>query len=165
MSMRRVLGLMAVVLALVCAGCGSSATGTPQPVRPYPNPPTPGPGAVPYDSASAPRWFTGRPELKACGSYNLRQGNAPQLPAAMLSCFRQALGRGGAELVFSRPTTEGDPFVTYVRALPGSTGVEIAVDDTRDRFGARRWYAQRCDAFDLRRLVGSDCVDIKRLSG
>jgi hypothetical protein len=105
-----------------------------------------GPDTVPYDPATAPAVFRERESLPSCGSFVLR--NEPDRPLATpevgTSCLRQAaISGGGAELAVSTPTLEGQPVVTYTRALVGG-GFEVFHDSTRDDYGAGVWVLTRC---------------------
>jgi hypothetical protein len=77
-----------------------------------------------------PAQFERRAHLAACGT---------------VDCLRSAMrDGGGAELVVTAMTTEGDPITSYYRAVPGQPGLEIYLDSTRDRFRAADWSYLRC---------------------
>ncbi|MGY1829971.1 hypothetical protein ACI8AA_06010 [Geodermatophilus sp. SYSU D01180] len=107
----------ALLVALACAGCTSSA-GTP--------------GAV-----------AGRAALPPCPVQDLGQGE--RVAADALAC-PAAGAADGAELVVTRPTTEGDPVTRWYRARPGVPGLEVIVDGSRDRFGTGDWLRLDCPA-------------------
>lgn len=124
LSIRTSMSCAAVVLAAAaltgCAGPFGSGAGTPAP-------------------EPAPRAFVERAVLPSCGSVELGQGET--IPQDLLDCFAKA-GADGAELVVTAPTTEGDPIVTYYRALPGG-GVERFDDMTADAYGGG-WAHSTC---------------------
>jgi len=93
----------------------------------------------------APAAVTDRPSLQACGTVTLGQGET--VPDEAWACF-DAHAATGAELVVSRPTTEGDPIVTYYRTGPGIAGVEVFTDTTADQFGPRTWTHEMCARLD-----------------
>jgi hypothetical protein len=152
--------LLCVPLLALVAACGTGDTAdTAGPGQP----PTSAAGgsdavpgeAVPYDAAAAPAFVTERPELPSCGRYGV--GPRP-LPQAVHDCFALALGGAeGAEYAVADVTIEGDVVVRYYRALPGSTGVEVLVDSTRDRFGAQTWTRDDCTGYDAARGVATGC--------
>ncbi|ROS31453.1 hypothetical protein [Cellulomonas sp. PhB150] len=111
-----------VVTVLVCAAALTACTG---------------PGE--------PAFVSDRPSLEPCGTVTLGQGET--VPTEAWTCF-DAAAATGAELVVSRPTTEGDPIVTYYRAGPGITGVEVLTDTTADAFGPRTWTHELCARMD-----------------
>ena len=78
--------------------------------------------------------------LPSCGSIELHQGET--IPPDALECLADG-GAGGAELMVTAPTVEGDPIVTYYRALPGG-GIEVFTDMTQDAFGGG-WGYDLCD--------------------
>lgn len=95
--------------------------------------PTPGP---------TPQGFLERAPLHSCGEFTL--GLEEQLPATATACLENAIGAGGAELVLTSPTDEGDPVVTWLRALPAG-GMEIWADFRRDKFaGEAAWQYSLC---------------------
>lgn len=107
---------------------------------------SPSPGSVPYDAAGAPDAFRHRRPLPSCGSIKLPQGR--RTPPGALRCLAAAVGTAqGAELAVSRLSVEGDPIVTYFRALPGSKTIEAFVDSTRDDLGRQVWVRMRCASF------------------
>jgi hypothetical protein len=103
-----------------------------------------------------PSSFRNRAELPSCGRIAAGPGPVTGDPVA---CFDAALRAGeGAELVVETRTTEGDPIVTYYRALP-SGGVEVFIDATEDAYGSGDWTHQACsDARELGNLGG--CIDV-----
>jgi hypothetical protein len=111
--------------------------------------------AVPYDAAKAPTWFVQRRPLRSCGAYVFTVPAA--LPRDALRCFTAALGAGGVEFASARRTTEGDPVVTYVRALPGTSTAVVITDSTRDRFGPQRWSSETCVGFNVGTLMAKRC--------
>ena len=92
-----------------------------------------------------PAFVSDRPTLEPCGTITLGQGET--VPDDVWACFDERAATG-AELVVSRPTTEGDPIVTYYRAGPGITGVEVLTDSTADAFGPRTWTHELCARLD-----------------
>ncbi|MHC2997965.1 hypothetical protein [Microbacterium sp. HJ5] len=126
--------LLAAVLLSACAGPGPAAGGAP-----------PGDGSggtsAATPGAGAPDAFTNRDPLPSCGSVELDQGET--IPQDAIDCLSQA-GAGGAELVVTMPTVEGDPITTYYRALPGG-GIETFSDMTQDSFGGG-WGHEVCEA-------------------
>ena len=88
----------------------------------------------------APDAFIDRAALPSCGSVDLGQGET--IPQDAIDCLADA-GDQGAELVVTMPTVEGDPIVTYYRALP-TGGVEVFTDMTQDAFGGG-WAHEVCE--------------------
>ena len=91
-------------------------------------------------NGDAPAAFTERPVLPSCGSVELDQGEP--IPQEAIDCLAGA-GAGGAELIVTSPTVEGDPIVSYYRALPGG-GIEVFSDMTQDAFGGG-WGYELCE--------------------
>lgn len=90
----------------------------------------------------APQEFLERTPLESCGEYTLDVGE--QVPTAATECLEGAIAAGGAELVVTAPTDEGDPVVTWIRALP-SGGLEIWADVRQDKFaGEGSWQYSMC---------------------
>lgn len=90
----------------------------------------------------------------SCGTYELVGGTA--VPDEAWACLRHGEATG-AELVVSRPTTEGDPIVTRYRVGPDVVGVEVVVDTTADRFGPQQVSRADCAGFDAaHELLGCD---------
>ena len=109
----------------------------------------------PYDPATAPAFVRERPALPPCGEYGV--GPRP-LPQAVLDCFGTAVGTPeGAEYAVADRTEEGDVVVRYYRALPGTTGVEVLYDATRDAFGTGRWQQISCTGYDAARGAATGC--------
>jgi hypothetical protein len=102
-----------------------------------------------------PAAFRYRAELPSCGRIAAGLGPVTGDPVA---CFDAALREGrGAELVVVQNTTEGDPIVTYYRALPGG-GAELFTDSTEDSYGDGGWSHLACsDAREFGALGG--CVE------
>lgn len=146
---------LVVSLAVSLAVPGLVACGQPAEVVQVADPrtraPSPSPEGVPYDEGEAPLVFTGRTTLRTCGSYDL-DAQLERPPAEALACLSTALRRReGAELVLSQLTAEGDPVISYYRALPRTGRLELFTDSTRDSYGSRTWWRTRCAGFDDRR--------------
>ena len=87
----------------------------------------------------------------SCGTWVLDQGvDSSPVPWACLTNG----AAGGAQLVLVRPTTEGDPIVTYYRSGPGIDGVRVFTDRSSDSFGSQGWLVQTCTASDREPLCG-----------
>lgn len=101
-----------------------------------------GPTAPPAGDGP-PAAFEDRARLGSCGEVTLDQGE--EVPDDAWVCLEESRTTG-AELVVTRPTTEGDGIVEYVRVGPDIDGVEVWVDVTADRFGGTDagWTLQRC---------------------
>ncbi|WP_157508909.1 hypothetical protein [Luteipulveratus halotolerans] len=124
------------VLIMLLAGCSTASGGAPS--TSSANPPTP---LQAYDRAADPvaRQFDQRERYADCGSVVFEQGPYPGLPDGPLSCMRRArAAKATAELRVTRPTTEGDPIVTYFRVL-GDGQVEVYADNTADSHGPADW--------------------------
>ncbi len=94
------------------------------------------------DSERAPAAFRERSALPQCTAITVFQGES--VPADLKDCLLSSdAQRDGAEVVVTRPTTEGDPIKTYYRALPGG-GLEVFTDATADSFGPGEWHHVRC---------------------
>lgn len=97
-----------------------------------------------------------RTPLPTCGIERLRQGDDGS-GSRSRACLADAIAAGrAAELISTRPTVEGDPITTIVRFLTLGR-VDVIVDATADRFGARRWTIRTCRAIDPATLVPSGC--------
>lgn len=90
-----------------------------------------------------PQAFLEREPLASCGDFTLGQGE--QYPADAMKCLEDAMGNGGAELVLTMPTLEGDPVVTWYRALP-TGGMETWSDVRQDKFAGEgvSWQFHSC---------------------
>lgn len=145
--------VLAIALVAALVSCGSTDQSAEDVTSPSGSPtssvrPTIGP---------TPAAFTARTPLPSCGSYEL---GLEALPSQAGRCMTAAVGTtAGAELVLSRPTVEGDAVVTYFRALPGSTSIEVFIDSTKDKFGTRVWSRQMCGGFVNERLDPRDCAE------
>ncbi len=98
---------------------------------------------------ATPQAFLDRAQLASCGEFVLRQGESA--PTTAMTCLENARGTTGAELMVTAPTVEGDPVVTWVRALP-SGGLETWSDVSADRFAGEgvSWHYSFCpDATSL----------------
>jgi hypothetical protein len=83
-----------------------------------------------------------RKTLPSCGSTTAAVDGT--VPPASTACFDAALGSDrGAELRVVSYTQEGDPIVSYYRALPGG-GAEVLIDNTQDNFGTQGWGRRTC---------------------
>lgn len=133
MSRRAVLPALAA-MALLMTSCTADG-GEPEPggtadprIQPTPD--------------SAPRAFLERAPLHSCGEFTIGLGE--QVPATATECLENAIGVDGAELVVTAPTDEGDPVVSWFRALPAG-GMEIWADFRRDKFaGEASWQYSLC---------------------
>lgn len=95
---------------------------------------------------STPQAFLERSSLDSCGEFTLGLGE--QVSATATECLENAIGVRGAELVVTAPTDEGDPVVTWFRALP-TGGVEIWTDIRQDKFaGEGSWQYSLCPGAD-----------------
>lgn len=97
-------------------------------------PPTPG---------ATPQAFLDREPLPSCGEFTMGQGEP--YPAGAMECVEDAIGAGGAELVLTMPTVEGDPVVTWYRGLP-TGGMETWSDVRQDTFAGEgvSWHYSLC---------------------
>ncbi|WP_127475457.1 DUF4362 domain-containing protein [Microbacterium sulfonylureivorans] len=130
-------GMLLAALLLTACATGGVAPGGGETGETTPTiAPDPGTGA------DTPAGFTDRPMLPSCGSVELHQGET--IPQDALECLADG-GPGGAELTVTAPTVEGDPIVTYYRALPGG-GVEVFTDMTQDAYGGGWGYDFCADA-------------------
>lgn len=101
-------------------------------------------GAAAPDLGPPPRAFVTRPELPDCGTHSLGQSGGETVPAEARQCLADGARNGrGAELAERQPTVEGDPIVTYTRALPDGSA-EVFRDMTADAFGDRVWTHAAC---------------------
>lgn len=129
-----------VLAVLLLSGCASNSPGPGS----GGDGPAATPDAVPSSEADVSADFTNRPELPSCGAVELDQGET--IPQDALDCLAAAgAGTAGAELVVTAPTVEGDPIVSYYRALPDG-GIEVFVDMTKDSFGGGWAYDLCADA-------------------
>jgi hypothetical protein len=105
---------------------------------------------------STPQALLERAPLHLCGEFTLRLGE--QVPASATECFENAIGAGGAELILTAPTDEGDPVVSWFRALP-TGGVEIWTDVRQDKFaGEAAWQHSLCPSADSWLPESSECT-------
>ncbi|MDY0909992.1 hypothetical protein [Microbacterium sp. CFBP9034] len=141
---------LAAVLLSGCATGGGAPGGYGQAPAADETPGAPGPGVGP----NPPEAFTTRPELPSCGHIELNQGD--DLPQEAIDCLADA-GAPGAELVVTAPTVEGDPVITYYRALPGG-GIEVFTDMTQDAYGGGWWHSSCPEATGIDDLA--TCTDI-----
>jgi hypothetical protein len=90
-----------------------------------------------------PDEFQGRAPLPRCEEVEL--GQTDTIPAAAGRCLEKGWSTGsGAELKVTYPTTEGDPTVTYYRSVPGTPGLELFTDASRDAYGEGTWTRAVC---------------------
>jgi hypothetical protein len=102
------------------------------------------PVGVHVASSREPAAFRQRSALPSCGS--VEAGLGGELPRGPARCLSAALRAGaGAELRVVLTTVEGDPVLTWYRALPGG-GAEVFTDGTRDSFGPGDWARASCPA-------------------
>ncbi len=93
---------------------------------------------------STPQAFLNRAPLPSCGEFELEMEEP--IPATAMSCVHNAIGEvGGAELIVTALTLEGDPTTTWFRALP-SGGIETWSDVRRDKFAGEdvSWHYSLC---------------------
>ena len=89
-----------------------------------------------------PQAFLDRVPLASCGEFEL--GMEEQVPAAAMKCLEDAIGAGGAELIVTALTVEGDPTTTWFRALP-TGGMETWSDVRQDKFAEEdSWHYSLC---------------------
>lgn len=93
-------------------------------------------------STDAPSAFRDRAPLPSCGDIVLEQGE--EIPDAAVACMRSAMLGAGGELAVVRPTTEGDPIVTFYRVGPGIRGATVFTDMSHDRYGGGGWDIVSC---------------------
>lgn len=130
-----VLAVMTLLLTSCAPHAGDPVTeSTPQPV-------------ISPTETEAPQAFLEREPLASCGEFTLEQGE--QNPAGAMECLNAAIGAGGAELVVTGPTVEGDPIITWYRALP-TGGMETWSDVRRDKFAGEgvSWHYRLCPTAD-----------------
>ena len=95
-------------------------------------------------SGGPPTQFERRASLASCGTVDHRQ-ITDGVPSEAVRCLEAAMRTGGgAELVVTGMTTEGDPLTSYYRAVPGEAGLEIYYDSTRDSYRSADWSYLRC---------------------
>lgn len=89
-----------------------------------------------------PHAFLDRAPLASCGEFELEMGEPT--PVAAMKCLEDAIGAGGAELIVTALTVEGDPVTTWFRALP-TGGMETWSDVRQDKFaGEDSWRYSLC---------------------
>ena len=93
-------------------------------------------------SGGPPARFLEREPLTSCGAVTLAQGE--EVAAADWDCLETT--PGGAELVVTGPTIEGEPITTWHRKLANGDS-ERYTDMTQDSFGGGWWY-DFCPAAD-----------------
>lgn len=101
-------------------------------------------------SESAPAAFRDRTALFSCGDFVLDQ--TMEVPPEAWDCLAGGVD-DGAEVTIVRPTTEGDPIITYYRVGPEIDGMEYFTDPTLDKFGADTWEHMLC-------AVGTHPLDV-----
>jgi hypothetical protein len=105
---------------------------------------------------SPPQAFLERAPLDSCGDFTLGLGE--HVPATATKCFENAIGAGGAELILTAPTDEGDAVVSWFRALPAG-GVEIWTDVRQDKFaGEASWQYSLCPSMDSWLPESAECT-------
>jgi hypothetical protein len=98
-------------------------------------------------SAAMPNAVANRTPLPPCGSETTTQSAGYNIGGRR--CFWDAyLARRPAEFISTQPTVEGDPFTLIYRILPAG-GVEIFVDQTRDRYSMGGWVRLDCASLSL----------------
>ncbi len=133
MSRRAVLPALAAI-ALLMTSCTAAGRGAGAPVRIANSSAQECRGHAPETQERAP--------LHSCGEFTIGLGE--QVPATATECLENAIGADGAELVVTAPTDEGDPVVSWFRALPAG-GMEIWADFRRDKFaGEASWQYSLC---------------------
>lgn len=146
---RRIVVPTLVAVALLMTSCTAEASDPPtNSSSDVPTQPTPG---------ATPQAFLDREPLASCGEFTIEQGE--QYPDDAMDCVEDAIGAGGAELVLTAPTVEGDPVTTWYRALP-TGGVEMWSDVRQDKFAGEgaAWYYTLCPSA-VSPLAGSgDCT-------
>jgi hypothetical protein len=90
-----------------------------------------------------PDWITNRLPLTSCGVEELGLEGAYDADARACLLAAHESG-GGAELVTTVTSIEGDPITRYLRVHENGV-IELFVDATRDRFGSGEWERFRCD--------------------
>lgn len=95
-----------------------------------------------WTSSNAPTAFRDRDPLALCGEVVLDQGDT--IPIAAMACLESAASGAGAELAVARPTTEGDPIITFYRVAPTIDGVDLFIDSSRDAWGSADWAQKSC---------------------
>jgi heat shock protein HslJ len=109
------------------------------------------------DPSTAPADFLTRTPLPSCGAYLVPP--IEMLPADASQCVADALGTPhGAELASQVTTVEGDAVVTYLRILPGTAGIEVFDDSTRDQFGTKIWTRAACTGLDAATARPTACT-------
>ena len=101
-------------------------------------------GACTAQDGAPPQSFASRPALPSCGELQIAQGE--RVPDDAWECLDQAVAGGGAELVVTSPTTEGDPTTTYYRVGPGIDHLELFIDVSQDAYrgDGPAWSHQVC---------------------
>jgi len=77
-----------------------------------------------------------------CGEVVLDQGES--VATEHLECLQNFLGAEDVEFAFSRPTTEGDPIVSFLIGAPGSDEFDVYTTDHWDKWGSDEWLHHRC---------------------
>ena len=100
-------------------------------------------GCADFFTPAQPDWIVNRQPLESCGVEEI-SANGLGVNVDARTCLLTAFQSGdGAELISTRPTEEGDPITSYYRVHENGT-IELFVDATRDRFGARTWERYSC---------------------
>jgi hypothetical protein len=150
--------LSSLVLLVVVAGIGAACSSQGIQSAPLPSPSAP----LTSPSTPAPAEFTNRVSLQSCGEATPR-GPLPAMnerfPSPAIDCLIAGQNGDGGEFVLRTFTTDGEPVVTYFRVLPGSSEVEVFVDDSKDKFrggAGTGWSRFTCPVPDLSResLIG-----------
>jgi hypothetical protein len=90
-----------------------------------------------------PEWITNRLPLASCGVEEVGvEGGFDAAARACLLAAHQA--GGGAELISTLTSFEGDPITRYLRVHENGV-VELFVDATRDRYGSGAWERLQCE--------------------
>ncbi|CAN5215862.1 hypothetical protein BH09ACT10_BH09ACT10_22220 [soil metagenome] len=162
---RRMLCLIAVLIALASCSGGDSDGASPDPGSM-----TPGPPALTRANdkliagsrvaTNAPNTFKSRGELADCGEIILRHGE--KLPPSAVTCIETAKGEG-AELVAIVPTIDDGFYVVYYRGGGTFDGLEVFTDGSRSPFGAF-WQHEKCTTLSSLRTMssGSDCTLVEQ---
>ena len=100
-------------------------------------------GCVDFFAPQQPDWILNRQPLESCGVEDVT-ANGLGVNVDARRCLLTAFQSGaGAELISTRATEEGDPVTSYYRVHENGT-IELFVDATHDRFGARTWGRYSC---------------------
>jgi hypothetical protein len=83
-----------------------------------------------------------------CGSVWLGQGEA--IPIESLDCLARYAGDENVEFRLSRPTTEGDPIISFFVGEPEAEALDVYTTSHWDKWGEDGWTHTRCPLSAIR---------------